>query len=229
MGKHSINKEALQIVAKGLGNLLPQMVFVGGAVTELYVPTSDDITEIRPTDDVDCTIQLHSYYAFIQLENDLRKNGFENNQDLLIRWNYKGIIVDIMPDDASILGFSNPWYKGGIATAISIDLSATITIQIFTFPYFLASKLEALFDRGINDLRLSKDFEDIVFTFFYKPNVLQEIMSSDKDVLFFIKQCFQNLLQQQNIDEAIYSVLPAGEIFEENINVIKDIFKKILF
>jgi predicted nucleotidyltransferase len=229
MAKLSTNKEALEIVAIGLGNLLPQMVFVGGAVTELYVPATADVAEIRPTEDVDCTIQLHSYTAFTELENELRKKGFENNQNLLIRWKYKGITVDIMPDDASILGFSNPWYKNGIATAITVALSSKITIQIFSYSYFLASKLTALFGRGIQDLRLSKDFEDIVFTLFYKHNVIQEISSSDNEVQQYIQQCFKKLLEQQNIQEAIYSVLPSGEIFEENIIAIKNIFKELAF
>lgn len=229
MAKLSTNKEALQIVALGLGNLLPQMVFVGGAVTELYVPTTTDIAEIRPTEDVDCTIQLHSYTAFSELENELRNKGFENNQNLLIRWKYKGITVDIMPDDAGILGFSNPWYKNGIATAIIVALSSKISIQIFSYPYFLASKLAALFDRGIHDLRLSKDFEDIVFTLFYKPNVIQEISNSDNEVKHFIQESFQKLLEQQNLQEAIYSVLPSGEVFEGNIITIKNIFTQLAF
>ena len=49
----------LQIVADGLEELKEKVVFVGGAVTELYAddPASSDI---RPTLDVDCVIELSS-------------------------------------------------------------------------------------------------------------------------------------------------------------------------
>jgi len=58
----SDNTEMLQTVANGLGDLIDEVVFVGGAVAELYAddPASSDI---RPTQDVDCTIELSSYRA----------------------------------------------------------------------------------------------------------------------------------------------------------------------
>ena len=48
----SDNIDMLQIVADGLGDLKDEIVFVGGAVAELYAddPAS---TDIRPTQDVD--------------------------------------------------------------------------------------------------------------------------------------------------------------------------------
>ncbi len=53
----STNIEMLQIVAMGLGELKEEVVFVGGAVAELY---ADDpaASDIRPTKDVDCVIDL---------------------------------------------------------------------------------------------------------------------------------------------------------------------------
>src|SRR4028119_950961 len=33
----------------------------------------------------------------------------------LCRWQYEGISIDVMPCDESVLGFSNRWYKPGIA------------------------------------------------------------------------------------------------------------------
>jgi hypothetical protein len=54
------------------------MVFVGGAVAELYAddPGSSDI---RLTQDVDCTIELSSYREHSELENELRTKGFAND------------------------------------------------------------------------------------------------------------------------------------------------------
>jgi len=55
----STNIDMLQTVAKGLGELNKVVVFVGGAVAELYV-TDPAASEIRPTLDVDCVIELSS-------------------------------------------------------------------------------------------------------------------------------------------------------------------------
>ena len=53
------NINMLQIVANGLAELKDDMVFIGGAVAELY---ADDpaASDIRPTLDVDCVIELSS-------------------------------------------------------------------------------------------------------------------------------------------------------------------------
>lgn len=53
------NIDKLQIVANGLGELINEMVFVGGTVAELYADDSE-ISDIRPTNDVDCVIELGS-------------------------------------------------------------------------------------------------------------------------------------------------------------------------
>lgn len=227
MANNSTNKEVIAIVAKGLNYLLPQMVFIGGAVTELYVPSTNDIAEVRPTDDVDCVVQLASYHEFIAIETELRKLGFENEKSLINRWLYKGIKVDIMPDDVKILGFSNPWYKKGIEHTIQFEIAEDTTIRLFSFPYFLATKITAMNDRGIHDLRLSKDFEDIVFCLFYRQAIVVEIQHIDNSLKLFIQQNMQMLMKHSGINEAIYSVLPTGEVFEENIEKVKAIMQTI--
>jgi len=56
------NIEMLRIVAMGLGDLRKDMVFVGGAVAELYAG-NPALSDIRPTRDVDCVIELRSRTA----------------------------------------------------------------------------------------------------------------------------------------------------------------------
>jgi len=65
----STNIEMLQTVANGLGGLKDDMVFVGGVVAELYT-SNPVLSEIRPTLDVDCVIELRSKTAHIKLEDD---------------------------------------------------------------------------------------------------------------------------------------------------------------
>lgn len=126
------NIQLLAAVAKGLGHLCPTVVFVGGAVAELYA-TDSAVSEIRPTDDVDCVVELASYSAFTHIEEELRSLNFKNDIEskIICRWIYKGIQVDVMPDDAKIMGFSNPWYNEGIRNSIPHILEEGLTIRIF--------------------------------------------------------------------------------------------------
>ena len=52
-----INREATIKVAKALGDLNSEVVFVGGAMISLYIddPAAEDI---RPTKDIDLTFQI---------------------------------------------------------------------------------------------------------------------------------------------------------------------------
>ena len=105
----SANINMLQTVANGLGELKDEMVFVGGAVAELYA-TNPAASDIRPTLDVDCVIELSSKKAHEKLEQDLRSMGFTHDTSKgapICRWNYLGIKVDVIPADSKVLGFSN--------------------------------------------------------------------------------------------------------------------------
>ena len=77
----SANIDMLQIVAIGLEEIKNDLVFVGGAVAELYAsdPASSDI---RPTTDIDCLIELYSRTDYSRLEERLRAKGFVNDTSI---------------------------------------------------------------------------------------------------------------------------------------------------
>ena len=50
------NMEMLQIVADGIKALTKEVVFVGGAIAELYA-SNPALADIRPTQDVVCVIE----------------------------------------------------------------------------------------------------------------------------------------------------------------------------
>lgn len=64
----------LQTVANGLGELKDEMVFVGGSVAELYA-NNPAASDIRPTLDVDCVVELSSKTAHAKLEEKLREKN----------------------------------------------------------------------------------------------------------------------------------------------------------
>jgi len=99
-----------------------------------------------------------------QWKRSFFKLGFHHDQEsnVVCRYKYEGITVDIMPTDEEILGFSNRWYKLGLDYILKYELAEDIQIRLFEAPYFLASKFEAFKGRG-GDRRTSYDFEDIVY------------------------------------------------------------------
>ena len=205
-----VNTVALQAVAHGLGDLLPQVVFVGGATVGLYA--SSPLAPIsRPTYDVDCVVELASYGAFAALEDQLRARGFRNDTEsrVQIRWRYQGLQVDVMPTDPRILGFSNPWYPAGMATAQPHTLPDGTVIRILRPAYLLATKFCALNDRA-GDLRWSNDWEDIVYVLEEHTPILAEVAAAAPDVRAYIGTQCAAILAQPNVSELLEVMLSRG-------------------
>jgi len=224
----STNILMLQTVANGLGELKDEMVFVGGAVAELYAD-NPAASEIRPTIDVDCVIEISSRLQFARLEENLRARGFKNDTSEgapICRWIYKDIKVDVMPTDSSVLGFSNLWYKEGIEIKISKTLPDGTEVFVFSPEYYLAAKFEAHKGRGGNDLRQSHDFEDIIYILDNCPDILGNISSSNPNIKKYLKEECQHLLENPNITEGIESALPYGS-GEESGDILGMLIREI--
>lgn len=206
------NLEMLQIVAHGLQALRERVVFVGGATTALYAddPASP---EVRPTLDVDCVVEVSSRTFYHRLEDELRQLGFVNDASEgapLCRWLYRGVTVDIMPNDPEILGFSSRWYEGALDNSYHCSLPDGVSIRILWAPVFLATKLEALKARMGRDLRTSPDFEDIVFLVYTRSKLATEISASEGRVQDYIREEIQLLLARGDWNEAIESAMGYG-------------------
>ena len=66
-------------------------------------------------------------------------------------WRQKKTILDVMPLDEKILGFSNRWYKPALDSAVEHELGPDLRVRIVTGIYFCATKLEAFAGRGKGD------------------------------------------------------------------------------
>ena len=92
--------------------------------------------------------------------------------------------------------------------------------------YFLASKLDAFWDRGRADFRLSTDFEDIVFLLDSRDELINEIKDSELSVKKYILDKFRYLLEQSDLDEGIIAVVER-DTGMERINLIKNKIREI--
>ena len=73
------NIEMLVQVARGLGDLRPEVVFVGGAVVELFV-TDPAAPRPRFTEDVDVVVEITTRAEWSRLGERLRSRGFREDR-----------------------------------------------------------------------------------------------------------------------------------------------------
>jgi predicted nucleotidyltransferase len=158
------NLEQLVAAAQLLRPLLGALVFVGGSVTGLLI-TDEAAGEPRITLDVDAIAEITSYAEYAAFGDRLRVLGFTedtNEGAPLCRWVHAGTILDVMPLDEKILGFSNRWYRAAMDAATTRQLAEDLEIRVVTAPFFLATKLEAFKGRGKGDFSGSRDLEDLI-------------------------------------------------------------------
>ena len=213
-------------VAKGLKELKDQMVFVGGAIVSLYTddPSAD---EIRPTADIDLTVELLNYTDWIAMNERLMQLGFNPDPQAkdICSFKYNNIAVDIMPSENGPIGPVNKWYKIGFDN-LSTETVETETISILSAPCFLATKFEAFRNRG-SDYRLSHDFEDIIYVLDNRTTIVKEIAEDHPDIVQFLKEELAKVYQNSSFDEIITShVHPL--ILEERLPFIKEKIQNII-
>lgn len=205
------NLPLLERIARQIGPLLGEVVFVGGATLELFF-TSAVPTRVRMTRDADVICEVTGRVGYHRLGERLRSLGFVEDMSPgapLCRWVSPAGILDVMPTDEAILGFGNPWYEHGIRTAQKIELAAGLSILRVTPPVFLATKLAAYERRGESDLRGSHDIEDIVNVVAYRPEIVAEVAAEDPELQRWIDQRIrQHLIDDPEAEDAVAGNLP---------------------
>ncbi len=219
------NLQMLEVVNAALKKVSEKFVFVGGATTALYL-RENALETVRPTDDVDCVIELISLIDFYALEKKLRVFGFVNShQGPICRFTYCGILVDIMPTDPKILGFSNNWYTDGIQNAIEVKLPNKEKIKIFSEAYFLASKLEAFKGRGKNNFRDSSDIEDVVTVLEACPDLWIRLEQASIKVKTYLQNEFKKLLSNDLFIESLSAHLSGGVNRQERADRVEQLLR----
>ena len=213
----SVTVENIKVIAKTINSINEKAVFVGGSVAQFYVDSSKT-QKIRVTKDVDIVFQVLS---FGQLES-LRDVGFKQKIDnkVLCRFEYLGILVDVMSVNQIGWAPGNKWFESGF---IKAEKKTIDDIEIFLLPlsYYLATKFSAFNDRGINDPYLSHDLEDIVFIADNALDLNVELLENDdEEVRAFLKENFRKMFNISRIYEAVEGHLPRS-FQEERLKRLK--------
>ena len=203
-----IQSHFIEKIALALGELNEKVAFVGGAVVGLY---ANDLAaeDVRPTKDIDITLQIASLGQLETLREELVAKGFKQyaDEDVICRFRYEGILVDVMSTYPVGWAPANRWFAPGFKHLTRKQVGNT-SIQLLSCPYFLATKFDAHYDRGRTDPRTSKDFEDIVYLLDYVSDLEEQISVAPKDVKSYLKAEFESVLKDSVSQEAIMAQLP---------------------
>ncbi|MGH2834130.1 MAG: nucleotidyl transferase AbiEii/AbiGii toxin family protein, partial [Solirubrobacteraceae bacterium] len=186
-----MSTEQLEAAATALGPLLDEVVFLGGASIHLWL-SDPAAPATRATDDVDVISAITTRADYYRLGERLRERGFSEAIDshVICRWRHKetGLLLDVMPQDEDVLGFSNPWYQHAIETAADRQLPSGTQIRAAKPPSIIATKLAAWKGRGNNDMLASLDLHDILVLIDGRPELPGEISSEPLELRTYIAQ-----------------------------------------
>ena len=202
------NRVLFESVVRLLAPVLDKLVFVGGCTTGLFI-TDPAASGIRPTKDVDAIVDVTSYAKYTALSERLRTLGLVEDTTPgapLCRWRRHDLIVDVMPTDATVLGFSNRWYPAAIETAQTFHIAGH-DVRVVTPALFIASKLEAFHGRGGHDIVASHDLEDIIAVVDGRSEIVGDVAAASDDVRAYIGAEIRALLDNRDFIEALAGFL----------------------
>jgi len=218
------NMELLTLVAHRLEELCNEVTFVGGCVAGLLI-TDKAAPDVRYTVDVDCIVNVITRADYYAIAKKLRQKGFKEliaGDHPICRWDCDDVLIDVMPVDKGVFGFSNRWYQDAQAHAIEQEITDTINVKIISAPYFLATKLEAFKDRGKQDFLLSHDLEDIVSLIDGRPEIVSDVTTVPGDLKQYLASEFALLMNNPQFLQALPGHLNYSQESESREKIVKE-------
>lgn len=200
--------QMLDVVSGELAWLRPEPVFLGGATIALFLDAFGR-SQVRHTDDVDLVVpSVASRSAWWALEEELRARGWSPDPDgPICRYRSpSGVVVDLMSEDPSILGFASRWYREVVARAEERQLSTGRTLRVPPPELLLACKLDAWRDRGQRDPYGSQDLEDVAALLDGCRELEERVASAEANLRQAIGEALSEI--EQNHLEALLGHVP---------------------
>ena len=223
------NVSKVELIARALGELREQLVFVGGCAVD-FLLTDAAAASSRVTYDVDLVAQVTALSGYHRLEEAFARLGFKRDVSKdapICRWRFGNLEVDLMPADTRILGFANRWYPLAMESAQVVTLPSGTTIRLIAAPVFVATKLEAFADRGQADLLGSHDLEDIVNVLDGRPEIVGEIAASPVELQRYLADRCGALLATPKFVDAMHGMIFPDESLSERVRLLLERFRQI--
>jgi hypothetical protein len=181
-------------------------VFTGGCIVSLLIT---DAAAPPPswTKDIDAVLEIKTYHDFSVLERSLEKAGFTrelHDKAGIFAWQWKEVRVDILPSEPNELFSSvNTWFPALLRDAELIEITQGKYAWIASAPCFIATKLEAFFNRGKGDYLASKDIEDIIAVVDGRKELFDEMKFCDPTLKDFVSRSFREFLSIPAFRDAV--------------------------
>ena len=216
-------------IARRLGALRDEVLFLGGAVLPLLV-TDQGALGMRPTDDVDLAVEVATKVEYYQLGERLRALGFAEDDTPgapICRWVVDALKVDIMPADEGVLGYSNAWFREAIRSASRVAFTDGQVLRIISAPCFCAAKLEAFEDRGEGDYIMSHDMEDVVAVVDGRAELLDELAAAAPDMRDYLASTVRGLLGDRRFLEALPGHIPPDMASQARLPILLERLRRL--
>jgi hypothetical protein len=196
----------LETAAALLGSLCDEVVFLGGAAIHLWI-TESGAPPTRATEDVDVVCEVATRVKYYRLGDRLRERGLQEaaGDRVMCRWRSADppLVLDVMPADPVILGFSNPWYEEAVSSAVTVALGSGAEIRAAAPASLIATKLCAWKGRGRGDLLGSLDVHDVLTLIDGRPELIGEIESAPTNLRAYVRSEFIELRGEDYFDYAV--------------------------
>ena len=190
--------DMIAVVARALGpDLLAKVAFVGGCTTGLLLTDAFSKQQVRHTDDVDLIVHVVGHVGLASLQAQLVGCGFSHSMEddsPICAMRLGQLRVDFMPDDVTVLGFTNRWYAQALQSAQPFALPDGQVIRLLTPAFFVATKLEAYLGRGNNDPLGSRDVEDILTLVDGRAELVQDLQTAGLELRSFVATELRRLM-----------------------------------
>jgi|APSaa5957512622_1039677.scaffolds.fasta_scaffold53104_1 hypothetical protein len=214
------NTEILEQAVSLLEELTEQVVFVGGCSTGMLI-TDPAAPAVRVTLDVDVITNVDKLSDYYLLQEKLRDKGFKEDtgSDVICRYKNGTLILDVIPTDATVLGFGNEWLKPAYRSAEPVQLPSGKRVKMISGPYFLACKFSAFKGRGNGDY-ISPDIEDIISVIDGRPEIIPEVRSADSKLKRYLINSFKEILKDRDFHDTLPGILPGDQASQARIPMV---------
>jgi predicted nucleotidyltransferase len=212
----SASLQRIAEIAKELGDLSAEVVFIGAAIAPL-LQTERVVPRVRPTKDVDAVIATSSYSQYNVLQERLTKLGFKEAGyagSHVHKWiSPSGIPFDLVPAGGHLGGTGSQWDRFALESAVEAILNG-VNIRHASAVGFLALKWAAFNDRGKGDPFSSQDLEDIIALTASRESLSDELDTAPSEIREYVRGWFSWLLANENYDDLIAAHLGNAQDFK---------------
>jgi predicted nucleotidyltransferase len=217
-------------IAKELGDLSAEVVFIGAAIAPL-LQTKSVISRVRPTKDVDAVIASSSYSEYNALRERLIRLGFKEAAHAgshVHKWSSpSGIPFDLVPAGGHLGGTGSKWDLLALETAIDAEING-VKIRHASAPGFLALKWAAFNDRGRDDPFRSQDLEDILALTASRESLNEELQAAPTAISEHVRGWFLWLLASEDYEDLIGAHLANAQEFKTASSTLRQRIDEIV-